>query len=184
MKLWSWQTPDFDLTSGKVDHSKSTYYQDIPGYHLACPTLWEILGTNQIVWCYTKQNRHYYSGDDCNVEWILDVPQTNITLIDMCIWEKVIKSGYVPHELEQQWFEEALKKAPHDSDRRQEIVGQKKDEYLAPVSEEELWNQLFLPIDDVSDRKTTAIIPHPIQKDWVVDQEIHTIPMSPIGLDY
>ena len=184
MELRSWQTPDFDLTSGKVDHSKSYYYKETPGYSRACLKLWELLGTNQIIWCFTDKDEHRYLGVGANVEWVIDVPRSDIKLIDTCIWEKIIGSNYVPHELELQWRSEARKQSPYDKDRRKVIEDQKRAEYLAPVPEDELWSQLFLSIDDVSDKKTTAIILHPIQKGWVVDQVTHTTPMSPIGLDY
>jgi hypothetical protein len=91
MQLWTWHEPDFDLTSGEVDHSRSKYYKGTPGIPAAYAELSRLLGTDQIIWCYVRRHEYHQLPNLTRIEWALDVPEDQILgMIDAYVWNKIL----------------------------------------------------------------------------------------------
>jgi hypothetical protein len=81
VQLWTWHKPDFSLTSGRVYHSRSSYYQTIDTIPPAYEILASHIGTDQIIWCYSHPGKRIIiPGNPC-VEWVLDVPSDKVLAI-------------------------------------------------------------------------------------------------------
>ena len=77
MKLWTWQTLDFDLTRGTVEHGRSEVHAGLPGLAVAQDEIFRRLGVDQIIWCHVrKQDSTWFNSTATppRCEWELDVP--------------------------------------------------------------------------------------------------------------
>jgi len=132
--------------------------------------LWRRLGVNdgQIIWCYTRR-------EDIRVTsiprymWELEVSDSSIlTYVDGVIWNCLLGIR-VP--LSARYTEairkEAAKKFPHDPHaRRQFEIESEKRWWEHRRPESTLWKELFV---DEPIEASSALLRHPIQKDWIVD---------------
>ena len=77
--LWTIHSPEFDLTSGRVYHSKSEYYRCVPGVKETYRELWHRLNTpeGQVIWCYTE-NGHIAKTDEEKMLWELQIPREKV----------------------------------------------------------------------------------------------------------
>jgi hypothetical protein len=163
MKLWSWHTTDFSLTSGHVDHCRSKYYRKVPEIPSAYVQLFRLVGTCQIIWCYGGRNGYQQLEGDTRVVWELDVPDDRVlAIIDNWVWERIIDSNVCPPDLREQWEYEAVQ-GNHDLDA---YVEAKKHEYLSkPAPQGSWWTALF--IQAIND-DATVLLKHPIPDSWVL----------------
>jgi len=119
MRLWTYQWPDFRLTDCnlKVDFNKSRYAKTFPKYKDACKRLSDLLGTDQIIWCYTRQNEYIYLPGEAPMEWELEIPEDQI-LAYICsyTWNKIlgVKRFTVSENIRHQWLMQSLEQAPND----------------------------------------------------------------------
>lgn len=74
--LWSWQTPDFPLFEGTVDHRLSTFKKEHSGFEKSCKELSERLGIDddQFIWCYTYPKEQWQGRE----RWELKVPKHRV----------------------------------------------------------------------------------------------------------
>ncbi|QDT96262.1 hypothetical protein [Gimesia aquarii] len=170
MKLWTWHKPDFLLTSGRVDHSQSKFYQSMPTLPPAYDKLAGHVGTDQIIWCYSQSNEHIKIPNDTKVEWVLNVPSDKVlAIIDAWVWERIIESGACPPSLREKWAYEA---GQRDLDSNS-YVDAKMQEYLEqPPPNGDWWKSLF--VDRISHDNTTVLIEHPIPEIWVEQDGINS----------
>ena len=116
--LWTIHSPDFDITSGRVDHSKSEYYLSVPGVKEAYHELWRRLNTpeGQIIWCYTKNDDIAKTGEE-KIMWELQIElEKVICFLDSLVWNRIlgIKCS-VGRTLRRKWIKEAIEIRPADS---------------------------------------------------------------------
>jgi len=166
--LWTIHSPDFDLTSGRVDHSKSKYYLSVSGAKEAYHELWRRLNTpeGQIIWCSTKNDEIVKTGEE-NIMWELQIPHENvICFLDSIVWNRILgKKCRVGNALSQKWKREAIKKCPVDShsyeDRCYENFWNQKPKTGS------WWDELFV---QNTGECIDAIIHHPIPESFVKKQ--------------
>lgn len=87
MQLWTWQADEVKPTVGGVDPRRAGSYHDIfPKYRPAFERLWEMLGTDQLLWCFVDEQEAKEStwngrirGDVCRGS-SLDGPFGTLTL--------------------------------------------------------------------------------------------------------
>lgn len=164
VKLWTWHEPDFSLTSGRVDHSRSLFYRTMDTIPPAYSKLADHVGTDQIIWCYSKPGeRIRIQGNSC-VEWGLNVPSDKIlAIIDTWVWERIIESGAFPPYLRDKWAWEA----GQGDYETQPYIEEKVKEYLKqPPPKGDWWKSLF--VDSINDGDTTVLVEHPIPRKWVL----------------
>ena len=91
MRLWTYHKPDFSLTSGRVDLSRSDYFRCMPEIPGAYAELARRVGTDQIIWCYVRPDEYNNIPELTCVEWALDVPDDQVlAIIDSFVWERII----------------------------------------------------------------------------------------------
>lgn len=169
MRLWTWHKPDFSLFDGHVDHELSEYVRTVNGVREAYNNLADRLGTDQLIWCYTKPNQRIILPHHSEVEWILDVPTVKIlAFIDDIVWNRIlgIRCG-LPRELERKWKDESINRHPYDPNAAHKFVKSRRDEFWSQSTPPGgWWSCLF--VNERSDEFVSAIIPHPVQDEWVV----------------
>jgi hypothetical protein len=167
MKLWTWHTRDFSLVDGHVDHERSEYVQTVCGITDAYRKLAGRLGTDQIVWCYTKSDQYLVTPGNARVEWVLDVPQTEILeCVDENVWNRILKREgrdyYVPREKELEWRTEAIQRS---IDLEHHIESRRREYWDQPPPDGDRWSELFVAKE--SGENVSALIRHPVPKEWV-----------------
>lgn len=180
MKLWAIHnknddTNDFKLSEGRVDHSKSDYYNDkhgvTPGVKEAYHRLWSLIKVpdGQIIWCCTRE-KDFVKTSTPKIKWTLDVPECSIiTYIDYIVWNRILDIR-VP--LPTSYKRDIKAKAganPNDGPKRYALEKKLEKEFWEnkpPV--EELWEKLL--IDKAGDC-SNALIKHPIPTNWIIKSE-------------
>ncbi len=172
MRLWSIHTPDFSLTAGKVDHSKSNYYDSVPKLRESYHKLWNLIQIpdGQIIWCYTQNDRLEKKKDE-KILWPLDVPEDGIIcFVDDLVWNRLLGiECAVGKGKHRQWDAEALRKFAGQSDAMREYQEQcRKDFWAQKPKSGDWWDELFVeePGECIS-----AIIRHPVPVEWVDSSE-------------
>jgi hypothetical protein len=169
MQLCTWQGPRHSLTSGHVDLSRSEYYNTVANVPAAYAELRKRLGTDQLIWCYTRPEDHIKSEGDTRVPWVLDVPDDRIgrftdDRVSNMILGIIIRR---PRSLYNEW----LNSIPVGQGI--EYVRRKEAEYHArPAPNGDWWSVLFidpteLRLDD-KDQLSSALLMHPIPEAWVL----------------
>jgi hypothetical protein len=162
MRLWTLHTPGFSLTSGRVDHTLSHYYNTVPGAPAAYAELARQVGTDQIIWCCVRPRDRIL--DDGDVEWILDVPDDEILcIVDSFIWNKILGLKTYPRSLYFQW----LDRAPLEEGARVTYLeGQIEEYHSQRAPDGGWWSQLY--ITDVTNVEevegANALLKHPIPR--------------------
>lgn len=165
MLLWSYQNHNFSLTEGKVDHSRSEFYNSSAAFKTAYVELHKRLKTQQVVWCCTKSEFELWKG---RIEWQLDVPFDKfLAVVDQLAWNKILGKKCSPPTLQRhRWQKEAIALAPNNSKKQQEIYAANYAEYDKPEPLVTLWNRLF--ISNVNDESANILLTHPISSGWVL----------------
>ena len=168
MDLWTLHTPGFNLTSGKVDHSKSEYYRTVPGVKEAYAELWQRLKTpgGQILWCDTDNTDIAKTGTEM-IMWELEVLHDNIIcLLDGLVWNRILGiQCRVGNTMLRQWKREAIEKCPENSHA---YVDQcEKDFWARKPKTGSWWDELLV---DKPGECIDAIIQHPVPDSFVKDK--------------
>ena len=170
-ELWTWQGPDFSLTTGTVDHRKSCYYDDpsfpdvAPAYH----KLWRRLGTTQIIWCYPRHGEHHHISGISEVEWELEVPESEIlAVIHPYVWNRITGTGRTfPECLHGRWRLDSIQHRPN----REQYVRDREVEYEAAIARGGWWTNLFLPRESASGGD--VLLRHPLEEAWIRGRTLH-----------
>lgn len=159
--LWSWQTEGFSLIEGTVDHRLSEFDQTHNGYRNSCKEFFELLGTDQFIWCDTEDAGTWSH----RVKWGLEVPKDHVLLICSITWHWIMARnagdslGCVPPE---KFLNLAQKLNPCLS--RDEFQNRFHDGWRSKTTEE-LWDALF--VDKVQGACTHALVRYPVKAEWV-----------------
>lgn len=173
VNLWTIHPPDFLLTVGRVDHSKSEYYRNTPGVREAYPKLWDRLNVHdgQLVWCDTHEEDIPATGIE-KTKSTLCVPGPSVLcLMDDLVWNRILgKTCAVRSDMICSWRKEALKKHPSDPKASRAYEQQCFEAYWNQQPKgSSWWDELFVnsPGEAVS-----AIITHPVPCEWVVQKTL------------
>lgn len=183
LDLKTLQTPDFPLSRGKVDHTKSEYYQDTPGVKEAYHKLWTKIGTpeGQIVWCYTE-DVYIPKTSTKKVLYKLRVPSDQfICYLDGLVWNRILGIKCMEtRSLRNQWTNQAAKIFPHSEKERDKYMQRCSEEFWSQKPETgSWWDELIVqePGECVD-----ALIRHPVPENfisrvtpWVARQRVSTV---------
>ena len=166
--LWTIHSPDFDLTSGRVDHSKSKYYLSVSGAKEAYHELWRRLNTpeGQIIWCYTVGDDIAKTGLE-RIKWELQMPRKKvICFLDSLVWNRILGiKCRVGNNMRRQWIRKAINKFPYDSDARDAYVDQCYEDFWNQQPKTgSWWDELFV---QNAGECVDAIIHHPVPDNFV-----------------
>jgi len=173
MRLWTWQNPKFSLTDKQqevksIEYSIYLNHECIPEkernrHKAAYQKVWERLGTNQILWCFTQ---YEVAIDNVSVEefekmgcllWEIDAPEDKIIKYCNTAWECLRAGKAIIHKR----FNDSCKNLEiFDPNKRNKIV--KDFKYWKDKNEQQLLNAMFLEkfINGCSD----AIVFHPVEQ--------------------
>lgn len=174
MKLWTWQTPDFRLFDGRVDHNRSYYYQTVEGVPSAYKKLAELIGTNQLIWCYTVPDQRIVLPCHTEVELILDVPRESIlAFVDEVVWNRILGIRCeLPSGVWRPWRDDGRRSFPGNVAAQNHHEAKQRGAYWTqPPPGENWWDSLFA--GDRAEECVSALVPHPVAKEWVVVDPIH-----------
>jgi hypothetical protein len=98
MQLWTHHPSGFrlDRLPLPLDPRRRQYWNDSPGpnfcYRTVAPLLWDLLKTDQFLWCCTIRGQFKRPSEDIDlVEWELNVPpQIIIAHVRVPVWEDLI----------------------------------------------------------------------------------------------
>ncbi len=163
--LWTIHPPDFDLTSGRVDHSKSEYYLTVSGVKEAYQELWRRLNTpeGQIIWCYAKNDDIVKTGEE-KIMWELQIPREKvICFLDSLVWNRILGIRCaVGNTMRRQWIKEAIENDPRNS--RAYLKRREDDFWNQKPKTGSWWDELFVHnTGELAD----AIIHHPVPNNFV-----------------
>jgi len=159
MRLWTFHTPDFSLTSGAIDLDHSYDVSYVPGLRERYEDLAHYLGLDryEIIWCHVRDDiiRDAYVD---RVEYILEVPDYQILrIVDSYIWNKIIGLDAYPRS---KWQTEAPEGIT--SEYFQKKVDEYHDQLPPPGG---WWPQLFLT--DTTAEGACVLLRHPIPESWI-----------------
>lgn len=172
MRLWTCHTPEFSLTEGRVNYKLSPYYRDpdVPNFDIAMPRLWEILGTDQLVWCCVKRDQHSQTSTP-RVKWEVEVPECGILrFVDDHVWNRILGKDCPPLSARRAWQTRATQLYPNDDSGRDRYVREQREEYRneePPVGG--WWSCVF--VDNADGESVSALIRHPVSPEWVKSRE-------------
>ncbi len=173
--LWTWQTPDFSLLTGRVDHEKSEYVQTVRGVREAYVELAHRLGTDQLIWCYTVSDEYDSLPGNTRVEWVLDVPVSSVlAFVDAIVWNRIlgIECGF-PRRWELEWRSEAIQVHPDNVRARDRFVDERRRAFWdQPQPKGGWWENLF--VDQQAAECVAALLIHPIMEEWVTRNPVVT----------
>ena len=159
ISLWSWQTRDFSLEEGIVNHTLSEFDKTHRGYRKSCKELSKRIGTDQFIWCDTHDGTTWQN----RVKWGLKVPEHRVRLYCSITWHWILSRNggenvqCVPPEklfdLSRKFF------------YRDEFCNTFHDGWRNKTTEE-LWDILF--VDKVQGTCTHALLQFPVVSEWVI----------------
>ena len=154
--LWSWQTEDIDLTKGKIFNGKYPWTDNYPKYPELRKKLSIKLGTDQFIWCYTKDGE----AMPRRKKWELSVPKDRVRLICSITWDWILKRNHgenircvIPNRL---WYLSQLEYKEFQN---------KFHDAWKDKTPEELWDMLF--VNEIGEC-THALLLCPIKEDWII----------------
>lgn len=173
IRLWSFQTPGHCLLCGNRDPGKSPRTSDA-GITAAYAELHSRLGTDQLIWCYTRRESFPETGIP-KIEWVLDVPiAKTLRFYDSVVWARIIgKAGStLPDKLRWGFGEQAIVRFPQDPDKAGAYETKLADAFwnqAAPTGN--WWNHLF--VDRPNGAHIDALIRHPVDASMVAGRVLH-----------
>jgi len=172
LPLWSFHAPRFSLLDGRVKPDLSGYRGE-SRIMAAYAELKTRLGTDQIIWCYTRKEDFRETSRQM-VEWALQVPIQNIlAFYDSVVWARIIGKTpcTLPEDQRRQLRDEALHHFPNDPQRRREFEDARTAEiWNEPAPAGGWWSKLFV---DRHDRDgIDALISHPIDNSWLLSKTL------------
>lgn len=180
--LWSFHRPGHSLLAGKTDPRRSPYRRDA-GIMAAYAELHRRLGTDQIIWCYTRKDDFRETGIEM-VEWAFEVSVTEVMVFcDSTAWARIIgKSGStLPGGVRRRLMREALERFPNQQAERRAYEAQLFQEcWSQPAPSGNWWDHLL--VEYTGQEGVDAIIPHPAHREWLVGCQGRGLPpRSPGG---
>lgn len=172
INLWTLHTPDFSITKGRVNHSKSKYYQDTSGVEQSYQKLWRQIDIpdEQIIWCYLDKTEIPKTGIE-KVLWEICLPKTEvIQFVDDMVWNRILGIKCEPsRELRNQWQEESQKEYPNNPAAAKNYEKKCQDDYwLQKPKSGNWWDELFVKRGEST--SMSALIRHPVRKDRIKDK--------------
>jgi len=169
INLWTLHTPDFSITEGRVEHSKSEYYHDIPRVSQAYPELWRRINIpdGQIIWCYLDKTEIRKTGVE-KVLWELCLPESEvIQFVDDMVWKRILEiKGELPQRLRNQWKYKSLKKYPNNPTSAKNYEKKCQGDYwMQTPKSNNWWDELFVKMGE--GLSMSALIHHPVRDDRV-----------------
>lgn len=166
MRLWTFQSPDFKLTSGTVK-SQLSEYADQQNIMTAYAELHRRIGTNQIVWCHVRnpQGGDRPIGKVC---YLLDVPRAEVVLVNAYIWNRILGIRCeLPPSLKERLWSEGIRLYPHDVKGREQYRKQEEESwYNQEPPAGGWWTALF--IDNPEAEGANALVKHPLNTKWIL----------------
>jgi len=166
--LWSFHKPGHSLLDGRVDYRLSAYCDDA-GIMAAYSQLHRRLGTDQIIWCYTRKDEFRETGIPM-VEWAFEVPVSDVlAFCDSTVWTRIIaKAGStLPGGLRRRFMKQALERFPDQPDERHAYEARLTEAYWSqPAPSGDWWNHLL--VEYTGQESVDALIPHPAHREWHV----------------
>jgi hypothetical protein len=168
INLWTIQHPEFDITSGIVEHEKSEYYLPLSGVKEAYHELWQRLNIpeGQILWCYTTKDDIVKTGEE-KILWELQIPREKvICFLDDLVWNRILGTiqDISLRSMHNQWFEE-WKKVPNNPITWEDYIERCEEEFRAQKPKTgSWWDELF--VQHIGEY-TCAIIHHPVEDNFV-----------------
>lgn len=165
MKLWSWQTPDFSLVDGTVDHTRGEYYRDTQNVPEAYDKLSQLVGTEDWIFCYIRRNDHSdppSGGNRC--EWELDIPQDEILrFLDDVVWNSILDIRCsLSTERRQKIWSQVLEREPYNAEARKALERRLTEEFFPSCSKEQMWTQLSVDGPGEAGDQRSALVQHPV----------------------
>jgi hypothetical protein len=165
MRLWTWQGRGHSLVVGGVDHARSQYADSQPGIGEAYARLAEMVGSEQLIWCYADRSEHLCVDGDTHVRWELLVPDDAIlAFVDTYVWNKLlgIRCG-----LPERARLEHLRRATKCSSTTQEQARRRLEhEFWDAVPGS--WDSLLVGGREESIAGVQVLVRHPVPREWVV----------------
>lgn len=159
MRLYTWQSPDFDIVKDVSDVEKHCDEMLKDSYQW----LFKILDTNEVIWCWSREENHNPPHAQEQVQWTLDVPEEEIiTTINSDVWDSVICGyNYIPAQLSW-WYD-----LPDDEWEKKEKEWRK----LNPMRG---WDNIFNLQTEKQYENAQFLIPSPVKEEWVVSKSHHS----------
>ena len=176
MLLWTWQNPSVSPTKGEYDSLKySDYINNRPKsererFITAYREVWKRLGKIgekiTILWCYTDENEAKNPrilSNQNKILWEIDVPEEYIQYICSVAWNWILfgKECIAPERFIN--FYKTLWDGPFIRKQFYKVFNKG---WQRKLEQGELWDILF--IDERVEGCTTAIVEHPIKKNWLI----------------
>ncbi len=170
MRLYTWQGPDYSLVDDPLCLSKSEYWQNPPtaGFQDGYRKLCSLLNVGGLVWFCLRRDGCFWVPRDRRVEWIVDVPDDRIWILDSYVWSRIIGERPGPAEsLRRQWLYEAISLHPNDPQAQREF---EKAQYTAYQNQRPpeggWWSRVILKAPNAE--LTQIVVAHPVARSWVV----------------
>lgn len=159
MRLYTWQSPDFDIVRDVSDVEKHCDEMLKDSYQW----LFKMLGTNEVIWCWSREENHHPVHALEQVQWTLDVPDEEIVaIINSDVWDMVIcEYDYIPAQFS--WWYDL---SDDEWDRRQEEWRK-----LNPMRG---WDNIFNLQTEKQYEMAQFLIPSPVKEEWVVSTSHHS----------
>lgn len=172
MRLWTWQNPDFSLAN-KQQKVKSIEYsiylkvlskEEKERHKAAYQKVWERLGTDQILWCFTQYED---ATDKASIEefekmrdllWEIDAPEDKIKKYCNAAWNCLrIGKPKIPDKFYGSW----KKLEAFEPDKWDKLV-KDFEEYWKKKNDHQLLDAMFL--DKFVSGCSNAIVFHPVER--------------------
>ena len=95
MELYTWQGKNHSLVAGPpIDPRKSSYSDgSVTDYPEKCANLFELLGEDQVIWCFNSRWGTCYAEECSLIEWELDIPESKVlAAISSNHWKEIIEN--------------------------------------------------------------------------------------------
>lgn len=168
LPLWSWQTRNFSLLEGVVDHSKSIFNDNHPGFTKSCKELSEQLcpKTDQFIWCYTYPKKQWQKRE----RWELNVPKDRVLAYTCNVaWHWILENNgnantkcRPPEPPERLWH--LARSHANPPLKWLDFIKKFTDDWREKTPDQ-LWDALFL--DKVYGDCTDVLLRHPVERGWV-----------------
>jgi hypothetical protein len=158
MRLWTYQRDNFSIIADRVDPALS---RNVQKYRQQYERLWQILETDQIIWCGTDSEWWPKAG---YAAWPLEIPTTAfLRIVDSMVWNGLLGERGCPTKLHDQLLDEETA-LTDDAEEAYANVERRKEFLWNPQVDP--WEALF--IDDPTDFRAEVLLKCPIATQWVL----------------
>ena len=151
MIIHSWHSPDFNILDS-IDHSKTSWSDEC--FTDAYKWLFNLLGTDRIIWGWGDEQSHCPVHGREQKHWILDVPEDNLIYLNTYCWDCVIGKW--------NWYPPQLNHIDNEK-----VVDKFIDKWEKERNKEQDWLENIFT--DVNDENAQILIKCPIKPEWIVD---------------